>query len=67
MYVNCTGRALTRLGFSVPVVALTAHALPSQRDLCARAGMVGFLTKPVRREELKDTLSRLEELSLKPG
>jgi CheY-like chemotaxis protein len=39
-------------GGAIPIVALTAHALPEERARCATAGMTGYLTKPFRAREL---------------
>jgi PAS domain S-box-containing protein len=43
---------------SIPVLALTASALGSTRDACERAGMNGFLAKPVVLSDLADELFR---------
>jgi CheY-like chemotaxis protein len=51
--------SLTKKGYTVPVVALTAHALSTQRADCKKSGMVGFLTKPVQSEQLYDVLRGL--------
>jgi PAS domain S-box-containing protein len=40
-----------------PIVALTANALPEHRDACLKAGMDGFLTKPLDRERLEAALA----------
>lgn len=45
-------------GEDLPIIALTARARPEDRDACFAAGMDDFLTKPVDREELKETVSR---------
>ncbi|MCX4247718.1 response regulator [Paraliomyxa miuraensis] len=36
----------------VPIVAMTAHAMPSDRQRCLDAGMDGYICKPVQRREL---------------
>ena len=42
----------------VPVVALTANVLDEHRDECFAAGMDDFLSKPLRRVELRAVLAR---------
>ncbi len=46
-------------GGHLPIVALTAHALRSDRDQCLAAGMNAFVTKPVSRDELLATVRAL--------
>ena len=41
----------------IPVLALTADVLPENRACCVEAGMDGFLTKPVRKEQLREALA----------
>jgi PAS domain S-box-containing protein len=43
-------------GSHQPVVALTAHAMARDRDRCTEAGMDGYLTKPIRPQELAKVL-----------
>jgi signal transduction histidine kinase/CheY-like chemotaxis protein len=41
-----------------PIVALTAHAMSTDADACRAAGMVGYLTKPLLLDSLRDELAR---------
>jgi CheY-like chemotaxis protein/HPt (histidine-containing phosphotransfer) domain-containing protein len=43
---------------ATPIVALTAHAISGERERIMRAGMSGFLSKPVRKKELLEELAR---------
>jgi len=43
------------------IVALTANALPEQREECLRIGMDAYLTKPIDREALFNTLDELAD------
>jgi CheY-like chemotaxis protein/HPt (histidine-containing phosphotransfer) domain-containing protein len=43
---------------SPPIVALTASVLEEDRQRCLDAGMIGFLPKPLRIDELSEALAR---------
>mgnify|MGYP003589915186 CR=1 FL=1 len=47
------------LNRDTPVIALTAHAVVDVQDRCLEAGMNGFITKPVRIEEIESRIAEV--------
>ncbi|MGR9012855.1 MAG: response regulator [Gammaproteobacteria bacterium] len=47
----------------IPIIAQTANALDSDRDLCLAAGMDGYISKPFRLEALQAILKKFAGIS----
>ncbi len=56
-------RKLREFGFSKPIIALTAHAMREERDRCFESGCSDYLTKPLQRERLIETIQKNLEKS----
>jgi two-component system, sensor histidine kinase and response regulator len=48
-------------GTHTPIVAMTAHAMIEDKERCLNIGMDGYLTKPLRLDEVYATLSQFSE------
>jgi CheY-like chemotaxis protein len=55
--LQATGE-LRALGFTMPVVALTAHAIVGDRERCLAAGMDDYMTKPIEPDVLAQMLQK---------
>jgi CheY-like chemotaxis protein len=54
-------KMIRRKGFNtVPIVAMTAHAMAGDREKCLEAGMDGYITKPIKKEIIFKTIEDLD-------
>jgi signal transduction histidine kinase/DNA-binding response OmpR family regulator len=50
---------IRELGFDdVPIVAMTAHAMKGDREMCLQAGMNDYTTKPIKRETVFEMIGK---------
>ncbi|MGB6461729.1 MAG: hypothetical protein WBG02_17340, partial [Candidatus Acidiferrum sp.] len=54
-------------GLRQAVVALTAHAMKGDREKCLAGGMDGYLTKPIRPQELDQLLETYVSRRMEAG
>ncbi len=50
---------IRELGYTVPIVAVTANALSGDRDRCVRVGMNDYMSKPFKNADIGNVLERL--------
>jgi len=46
-------------GTHIPIIAMTAHAMKDHMERCLQAGMDGYLSKPMRGEELYEKIEKI--------
>lgn len=51
--------AIRLAGRHIPIVAMTAHAMSEDQEMCFSAGMDTYLTKPFRFEQLTEIINRM--------
>jgi CheY-like chemotaxis protein len=61
-----TTRRIRGNGHDVPIIALTAHATAQEKDSYFTAGMNDVLIKPVRMENLRSIIRRIDRGSARP-
>ncbi|RYP46793.1 hypothetical protein DL769_011367 [Monosporascus sp. CRB-8-3] len=59
-------RLIRKMGYSAPIVALTAFAEESNVRECMESGMDEFLSKPIRRPALKQVLQKFATIPEEP-
>ena len=58
-----SAKELRKRGFNNPIIAITASALPDERERCLQAGIDDILIKPFKRYELEEMLAKWIGLS----
>nr|WP_315466134.1 response regulator [uncultured Rhodoferax sp.] len=54
-------------GRRIPIIAMTANAMESDRNLCLEAGMDDYIAKPIKSDELQQKVRRIaSDLAVKP-
>lgn len=56
-------RALPDARARIPIIAMTAYAVESDRERCLAAGMSDYVSKPIHKQELIETVKRWLEKS----
>ena len=53
------------LGYHVPIAAMTAHAMKGDKERFLKAGMDGYISKPIEVRQLFGVVDELTNLSRK--
>jgi CheY-like chemotaxis protein len=55
------------IGGAIPILAVTAHAMKGDQERCLAAGMNGYITKPIRPNDLNEAIESLTSWSGPPA
>lgn len=56
-------KEIRKQGIELPIIALTAHAMATDKERCLESGMDNFLSKPVRAKEINLMLNQYPRIS----
>ena len=66
----CTGMLRALLPHNVPIIAMTGHAMPGDREQCLEAGMDDYLCKPFTFDQFTGLLNKwmqVQPLPVRPN
>lgn len=55
---EATGIIRQQLKLTLPIIAMTANALPGEKEKCEKMGMNDYLSKPISEQALQDVLTK---------
>jgi CheY-like chemotaxis protein len=57
-------RKIRESGFTLPIIAMTAHAMDEEKQRCLRVGMNDHISKPILPDVLYETLGKWAKKTL---
>lgn len=54
-------------GIHIPIIAMTAHAMKSDREHCLEAGMDAYIPKPIRAGEMFEMIEKITQTTTVPS
>ena len=52
------------MGLTIPIIAMTAHALPEEKEKCVSYGMTDYISKPIKEADLHDMITKYLNIEL---